>query len=82
MGYTPPRSVWKCVEVDEDDVHRRLVAASPTATWHHVVLAREGMVVRRFVPAFTWLCIIKKGEGREWVRMGSLWVIDVGVCGH
>ena len=28
--------------MDDDDVHHRLVAASPTATWHRVVLAREG----------------------------------------
>ena len=28
--------------MDDDDVHRHLVAALPTATWHHVVLAREG----------------------------------------
>ena len=42
MGYTPPCSVRKCVEMDDDDVHRHLVAALPMATWHHVVLAREG----------------------------------------
>ena len=68
MGYMPPRSVRKCVEMDDDDVHRRLVAASPTATWHHVVLAREGMVVCK--------------ESLWGVRTGSLWVIDVGARGR
>ena len=67
MGYTPPCSVWKCVEMDDADVHRRLVAASPMATWHHVVLARERMVVCK--------------ESSWGVRTGSLWVIDVGARG-
>ena len=42
MGYMPPCSVQKCVEMDDDDVHHCLVATLPTAMWHHVVLAREG----------------------------------------
>ena len=55
--------------MDDDDVHCRLVAASPMATWHHVVLAREGDGG-------------VQGGRRGWLMWALLlWVIDVHAGG-